>query len=61
MKPEPTHDAHPERSLGTGQPDDVTRPDDQPWCLGCSAPMQGRSCKIRCLRCGYFEDCSNLL
>lgn len=34
---------------------------DQPWCPSCSAPLRGRSCKLRCLRCGYFEDCSNLL
>jgi hypothetical protein len=34
---------------------------DQSWCPGCSAPLLGRSCKLRCLRCGYFEDCSNLI
>lgn len=32
-----------------------------PVCPGCSADLQPRSCKLRCPRCGYFEDCSNLI
>ena len=31
------------------------------WCPACSAGMVDRSCKRRCPRCGYFEDCSNLI
>jgi len=29
-------------------------------CPNCSAPLEGRTCKLRCLRCGYFESCSDL-
>ena len=29
-------------------------------CLNCSARLEGRSCKLRCPRCGYFESCSDL-
>ena len=28
-------------------------------CTNCGAPMLSRSCKVRCPRCGYFEDCSD--
>jgi hypothetical protein len=51
--PEPTHAA-------TGTERDV-RPDGEFYCLACSSRLTGCSCKIRCPRCGYFEDCSNLL
>ena len=30
-----------------------------PVCTNCGAPMVSRSCKVRCRRCGYFEDCSD--
>jgi len=30
-------------------------------CLQCGAIMGGGGCKLRCPRCGYFEDCANLL
>ncbi|MCG8591384.1 MAG: hypothetical protein MJE66_18980 [Proteobacteria bacterium] len=33
----------------------------QAWCPQCSARLAGRSCKQRCPRCGYFDDCSNLI
>ena len=29
-------------------------------CPNCSAPLEGRTCKLRCTRCGYFESCSDL-
>jgi len=29
-------------------------------CPNCSATLTGRSCKIRCPRCNYFESCSDL-
>lgn len=28
-------------------------------CLNCGFPMLSRSCKMRCPRCNYFEDCSD--
>ncbi len=28
-------------------------------CINCGAVLQGRQCKARCTRCGYFEDCSD--
>lgn len=28
-------------------------------CLNCGFPMLQRQCKVRCARCGYFEDCSD--
>jgi hypothetical protein len=61
MNDDPTHTRHPKRSLGTAPEATEDAPASQPWCPGCSAPLHGRSCKLRCLRCGYFEDCSNLL
>jgi len=30
-------------------------------CPGCDGQMFDHGCKRRCSRCGYFEDCSNLL
>ena len=35
--------------------------DPNSFCLGCGTEMYGRGCKLRCPRCGYFEDCTNLL
>jgi ssDNA-binding Zn-finger/Zn-ribbon topoisomerase 1 len=32
---------------------------EQIVCTHCGAPMVSRSCKLRCLACGYFEDCSD--
>lgn len=32
-----------------------------PPCPNCDSALLPRSCKIRCPRCGYFEDCSNLI
>jgi len=29
-------------------------------CTNCGGPMLGRSCKLRCPRCGFFEDCSDV-
>ncbi len=29
------------------------------YCVNCGAEMTQRSCKVRCLRCGVFEDCSD--
>jgi ribosomal protein S27AE len=28
-------------------------------CPGCGTAMVDRSCKLRCLRCGFFLDCSD--
>lgn len=28
-------------------------------CLNCGMIMVQRQCKVRCTRCGYFEDCSD--
>jgi hypothetical protein len=28
-------------------------------CIVCGTIMYGRSCKLRCPKCGYFEDCSD--
>lgn len=28
-------------------------------CVNCGAELENRSCKARCMRCGYFEDCSD--
>jgi hypothetical protein len=28
-------------------------------CPGCGALMVDRGCKVRCLRCGFFLDCSD--
>jgi len=28
-------------------------------CLNCGAVMTQRQCKVRCIKCGYFEDCSD--
>lgn len=28
-------------------------------CLVCGSPMDERGCRVRCARCGYFEDCGN--
>lgn len=28
-------------------------------CINCGAALENRSCKARCTRCGYFEDCSD--
>lgn len=28
-------------------------------CLVCGAPMLEHACRVRCARCGYFEDCEN--
>lgn len=34
---------------------------DHPVCLNCGHPMTEIKCKARCLHCGYFEDCSDLM
>ena len=28
-------------------------------CVNCGEILYERSCKLRCPRCGYFEDCSD--
>lgn len=28
-------------------------------CVSCGAGMHERACRLRCPRCGYFEDCEN--
>lgn len=28
-------------------------------CVNCGKELQERGCKVRCPRCGYFEDCSD--
>lgn len=28
-------------------------------CPGCGAELVDRGCKMRCLRCGFFLDCSD--
>jgi hypothetical protein len=28
-------------------------------CPGCGTAMVDRSCKLRCLKCGFFLDCSD--
>jgi hypothetical protein len=30
-------------------------------CLNCNQEMVQSVCKVLCTRCGYFEDCSNLI
>ena len=30
------------------------------YCPACSTRLVGRSCKQRCLKCGYFESCADL-
>ncbi len=30
-------------------------------CLRCGFRMSDRSCRRVCDRCGYFEDCSNMI
>jgi hypothetical protein len=29
-------------------------------CPSCDADLVGVSCKLRCMRCGYFDSCSDL-
>jgi tRNA(Ile2) C34 agmatinyltransferase TiaS len=29
-------------------------------CEACGKKMEGRSCKLKCGRCGYFRSCSDL-
>ena len=36
-----------------------TRAPDAYACLVCGAVMHERGCRVRCARCGYFEDCAN--
>ncbi len=31
------------------------------YCPGCSTRLISRGCKQRCVRCGYYDDCGNLL
>ena len=28
-------------------------------CANCGLTLEERGCKVRCARCGYFEDCSD--
>ena len=28
-------------------------------CVNCGRELEERGCKVRCARCGYFEDCSD--
>ncbi len=28
-------------------------------CIQCGAPLLELKCKLKCPRCGYFEDCSD--
>ena len=28
-------------------------------CANCGRELEERGCKVRCKRCGYFEDCSD--
>ena len=28
-------------------------------CVNCGQELQEHRCKVRCPRCGYFEDCSD--
>jgi len=28
-------------------------------CANCGCELVERGCKVRCARCGYFEDCSD--
>ena len=40
-------------------PIENTQPSGQFACVNCGAQMLQLSCKVRCPRCGYFEDCSD--
>ena len=31
------------------------------YCPNCGARLQRRQCKARCLRCGFFQDCSDTI
>ncbi|MEA2626809.1 MAG: hypothetical protein QOD06_2854 [Candidatus Binatota bacterium] len=31
------------------------------YCPNCGARLEKRQCKARCLRCGFFHDCSDTL
>lgn len=37
----------------------MTERDDEEICPRCGDVMRNDDCKLRCLRCGYFEDCSS--
>lgn len=39
---------------------DARRISPYPPCPNCGADLVGRSCKLRCPRCAYFESCSDL-
>lgn len=51
----------PSRTATTAEPDDPGRLQQQAHqiCPGCGALMVDRGCKVRCLRCGFFLDCSD--
>ena len=31
------------------------------YCPNCSARLEKRQCKARCVRCGFFQDCSDTI
>jgi hypothetical protein len=31
------------------------------YCPNCGARLEKRQCKARCLRCGFFQDCSDTI
>jgi hypothetical protein len=63
--------ATPEKAIGRGQPGGVdseakSRATDAALhvashriCPGCGTALIDRGCKMRCLRCGFFLDCSD--
>ena len=62
----PTSDHHltPTRTKAAAAADDLGDPgrlqqQAHQICPGCGALMVDRGCKVRCLRCGFFLDCSD--
>jgi hypothetical protein len=31
------------------------------YCPNCGALLEKRQCKARCMRCGFFQDCSDTI